>query len=60
MDFQLSAEASVIHAWIGFEGLLIHLFKKSSLFSVASFIGQPLKLNELTANLSRLSSALFV
>lgn len=49
VDFQVLAEPSIILAWIGLEGLPIHYFNKSSLFSIASAIGQSLKIDEPTA-----------
>lgn len=57
MDFQLSVEPSGIPTWIAIEGLTIHLFNKSSLFSIASLIGKPMKIDEPTANFSRPSVA---
>lgn len=52
VDFQLNSKRSIIPAWIELEGLLVHLFKKGSLFFIASLVGKPLKLDEPIANLS--------
>lgn len=57
VGFQLSSEPSIIPAWIALQGLRIHLFKKGSLFSIATLIGKPLKLDEPTVNLCRPSIA---
>lgn len=57
VDFQLSAEPSVIPGWIALEGLPIHLFNKGSMFSIANLIGKPMKIDEPAANLSRPSVA---
>lgn len=53
VDFQLSFEPSVIPTWIGLDGLPIHLFNKSTLFSIANLVGKLMKIDEPTANLSR-------
>ncbi|KAI5677171.1 hypothetical protein M9H77_08121 [Catharanthus roseus] len=55
--FHVSAEPSIIPSWIIFENLPVHLFQKATLFSLASAIGKPLKLDEPTANLTRPSIA---
>lgn len=53
VDFHLSFEPSVIPTWIGLDGLPIHLFNKSTLFSTANLVGKLMKIDEPTANLSR-------
>lgn len=53
IDFKLSLEPFVIPTWIGLEGLLIHLFNKGTLFSIANLIRKPMKIDEPTANSSR-------
>lgn len=44
-------------AWLSLEGLPIHFFNKAALFSIATAIGSPLKIDEATANLTRPSIA---
>ncbi|XP_027177998.1 uncharacterized protein LOC113777158 [Coffea eugenioides] len=51
-DFKLHAESSHAPVWIGLEGLLVHFFDKVALFSIASVIGVPLKIDVATATLA--------
>jgi hypothetical protein len=47
----------VVPLWINFENFPIHLFDKFVLFSIASAIQKPLKINEVTTNLMKLDVA---
>lgn len=49
--FQLMAESSILLVWVNFEGLLIHFFNKAPLFSIATTVGNPLKVP--TTNFTR-------
>ncbi|KAG6538374.1 hypothetical protein ZIOFF_003490 [Zingiber officinale] len=55
--FSYTAESSVVPVWICFPDLPIHMFSKAMLFSAASIIGKPIKIDEATADCSRLSVA---
>ncbi|KAG6534066.1 hypothetical protein ZIOFF_007947 [Zingiber officinale] len=55
--FSYTAESSVVPVWIRFPDLPIHMFSKATLFSAASIIGKPIKIDEATADCSRLSVA---
>ncbi|KAG6482722.1 hypothetical protein ZIOFF_059360 [Zingiber officinale] len=55
--FSYTAESSVVPVWIRFPDLPIHMFSKVTLFSAASIIGKPIKIDEATADCSRLSVA---
>lgn len=55
--FQLTVEPSILTAWMSFEGLSIYFFNKSALFSIATTMGKPLKIDEATANFTRPSIA---
>ncbi|KAI5663628.1 hypothetical protein M9H77_22951 [Catharanthus roseus] len=48
-----SSEPSILLAWVSLEGLPIHFFNKAALFSIATAIGNPLKIAEATTNLTR-------
>lgn len=55
--FQLTVEPSILTAWMSFEGLSIHFFNKSALFSIATTMVKPLKIDGATANFTRPSIA---
>ncbi|XP_042473513.1 uncharacterized protein LOC122055898 [Zingiber officinale] len=55
--FSYTAESSVVPVWIRFLDLPIHMFSKATLFFAASIIGKPIKIDEATADCSRLSVA---
>ncbi|KAL0336663.1 UNVERIFIED_CONTAM: hypothetical protein Sradi_4878200 [Sesamum radiatum] len=48
-------ESSIVPIWVCFLELLTHLFRKETLFSVASIVGSPLQIDDLTLNKSKLS-----
>ncbi|XP_027071974.1 uncharacterized protein [Coffea arabica] len=52
-NFQLTSESSHAPVWIALEQLPVHFFNRASLFSIASAIGSPLKVNSATATLAR-------
>ncbi|KAG6476888.1 hypothetical protein ZIOFF_066136 [Zingiber officinale] len=52
--FSYTAESSVVPVWIRFPDLPIHMFSKATLFSATSIIGKPIKIDEATADCSRL------
>ncbi|KAL9451935.1 hypothetical protein AB3S75_007859 [Citrus x aurantiifolia] len=57
-DFLCSEESPVVPIWISFPYLPIHFVQcKEALFSIASAIGQPLRIDQVTASLSRPSVA---
>ena len=57
-DFLCSEESPVVPVWISFPYLPIHFVQcKEALFSIASAIGQPLRIDQATATLSRPSVA---
>ncbi|KAH9684248.1 hypothetical protein KPL70_013486 [Citrus sinensis] len=57
-DFLCSEESPVVPVWISFPYLPIHFVQcKEALFSIASAIGQPLRIDQATASLSRPSVA---
>ncbi|KAK4422039.1 hypothetical protein Salat_2154700 [Sesamum alatum] len=51
------AQESFISIWVCFPELPAHLFRKEALYSVASMIGAPLQIDDLTLNMSKLSQA---
>ncbi|CAA0811108.1 Unknown protein, partial [Striga hermonthica] len=56
-DFTFVEESPIVPVWCCFLGHLPHLFDPSSLFSIASCIGNPIETDAATANRSRLSVA---
>ena len=56
-SFSVASELPIIPIWIQLPNLPVHLFGKGPLFSIASLIGDPLKLDASTAMLSRPSVA---
>ncbi|CAH9072374.1 unnamed protein product [Cuscuta epithymum] len=56
-DFRPNVESPVVPVWISFEGLPLHLQDKRALFDIAGLLGNPLKIDAATANLSRPSVA---
>ncbi|WRX14697.1 Reverse transcriptase domain - like 10 [Theobroma cacao] len=56
-DFQPEKESSVVPVWISFPNLPAHLHEKSALMMVAKTVGNPLFVDEATANRSRPSVA---
>ncbi|KAL0284283.1 UNVERIFIED_CONTAM: hypothetical protein Sradi_7203400 [Sesamum radiatum] len=55
--FTPTQESSVVPIWVSFPELPAHLFRKDALFSIASMIGSPLQVDDLTLNKSKLSLA---
>ena len=53
----LMKESPIALVWLAFSYLPVHCFEKSMLFALASAFGNPLKLDEATANLTRPSVA---
>lgn len=47
--FRLHKESSITPIWISFPQLPIHFFSKTSLYSIAQFIGIPLRMDNSTA-----------
>ncbi|WRX28179.1 Ribonuclease H domain - like 10 [Theobroma cacao] len=56
-DFESEKESSIVPVWISFPNLRAHLFEKSALFLIAKAIGNPLGVDEATANGTRPSVA---
>lgn len=56
-DFRPDFESSIVLVWFSLLGLPIHLFHKSTLFSIANLIGRPIMIDQPTAALSRPSVA---
>lgn len=52
-DFDPCVESPLSPVWIGLEGLPIHLFAPTALYSIFNLIGLPLKIDKATAQLSR-------
>ncbi|XP_074565078.1 uncharacterized protein LOC141821603 [Curcuma longa] len=57
-NFSYTVESSVVPVWIQFPDLPIHMFNKKGLFSAAKIVGTPIKIDEATADCSRLTMAL--
>ncbi|KAG6501607.1 hypothetical protein ZIOFF_041490 [Zingiber officinale] len=55
--FPYEAESSVIPVWIQLPDLPIHMFCKKGLFAAANIVGRPLKVDQATADDSRLTMA---
>ncbi|XP_071940701.1 uncharacterized protein [Coffea arabica] len=56
-SFFVDRESSIVPAWLHLPNLLVHLFSKGPLFSIAKLIVEPLKLDASIALLSRPSVA---
>jgi len=56
-SFDVKHEPSVAPIWVRISGLPIHLFDKRALFTIGGLIGDPLKIDEATSNLSRINYA---
>ncbi|KAL0448422.1 UNVERIFIED_CONTAM: hypothetical protein Slati_1398600 [Sesamum latifolium] len=52
-SFDPQIELSITPMWIRLPELPVHLFEKNALFTLAAKIGKPLRMDELTADLSR-------
>ncbi|EOX96783.1 Uncharacterized protein TCM_005954 [Theobroma cacao] len=57
LDFESDKESSIVQVWISFPNLRAHLFEKSALLLIAKAIGNPLGVDEATANGTRPSVA---
>ena len=57
LDFWVDMESTIEPIWVNFQGLPIHFFAKSSLFSIRSTLGVPMKMDTVTAELTRPSVA---
>ncbi|KAL2225814.1 UNVERIFIED_CONTAM: hypothetical protein Sindi_1940100 [Sesamum indicum] len=55
--FTPSQESSIVPGWVSFPELPAYLFRKEVLFTVASMIGTPLRIDDATLNQSKLSKA---
>ncbi|EOY16992.1 Uncharacterized protein TCM_036083 [Theobroma cacao] len=56
-EFETKKEPSTVPVWISFPNLKAHLFEKSALLLIAKAIGNPLCIDETTANGTRPSVA---
>lgn len=56
-DFRPDMKSSISPIWISFPNLPIHFFSKSSLYSIAQLIGQPLKMDASTVEINGSSMA---
>lgn len=56
-DFDAEAESPLLPVWIALEGLPIHLFESTALYSIANLIGRPLCTDTATENLTKPSVA---
>ncbi|KAL2237563.1 UNVERIFIED_CONTAM: hypothetical protein Sindi_0948000 [Sesamum indicum] len=52
-NFDPKIESAIAPVWIRLPELPVHLFEKNALFTLASKIGKPLRMDEPTADLSR-------
>ncbi|KAL0297837.1 UNVERIFIED_CONTAM: hypothetical protein Scaly_3081700 [Sesamum calycinum] len=52
-DFNPQIESPIAPVWIRLPALPVHLFEKNALFTIATKIGKPLRMDEPTADLSR-------
>ncbi|KAG6467550.1 hypothetical protein ZIOFF_074641 [Zingiber officinale] len=55
--FSYDAESSVVPVWVQFPDLPVHMFNKNCVFSMARIVGCPIKIDEATADGSRLFMA---
>ncbi|KAK4383740.1 hypothetical protein Sango_2747900 [Sesamum angolense] len=53
LDFDPQIESPIAPVWIHLPGLPVHLFEKNALFTLATKIRKPLRMDEPTADLSR-------
>lgn len=56
-SFHVNKEPSLAPIWISFPKLPLHFFNREALYTLASLIGNPLRMDSATATLSRPSSA---
>lgn len=52
-EFDFSAESSIAPVWIRLPELPLHLYNKKSLFSLGKILGNPVKVDDFTADASR-------
>ncbi|XP_075499935.1 uncharacterized protein LOC142538508 [Primulina tabacum] len=52
-EFNLQEESPIAPVWVRLPGLPIHLFNKKSLFALAKILGNPVKMDDFTADSSR-------
>lgn len=57
LDFRADVESPIVPIWIGLPDLPLFLFDKKILFSIGKILGSPLKIDMLTAEISRPSLA---
>ncbi|KAG6466650.1 hypothetical protein ZIOFF_075554 [Zingiber officinale] len=55
--FSYEAESSLVPVWVQFPDLPVHMFNKNCVFSMARIVGCPIKIDEATADGSRLFMA---
>ncbi|KAG6466890.1 hypothetical protein ZIOFF_075312 [Zingiber officinale] len=55
--FSYAAESSVVPVWVQFPDLPVHMFNKNCVYSMARIVGCPIKIDEATADGSRLFMA---
>ncbi|KAG6526875.1 hypothetical protein ZIOFF_008962 [Zingiber officinale] len=55
--FSYEAESSVVPVWVQFPDLPVHMINKNCVFSMARIVGCPIKIDEATADGSRLFMA---
>ncbi|KAG6523062.1 hypothetical protein ZIOFF_012915 [Zingiber officinale] len=55
--FSYEAESPVVPVWVQFPDLPVHMFNKNCVFSMARIVGCPIKIDEATADGSRLFMA---
>ncbi|KAG6491482.1 hypothetical protein ZIOFF_052833 [Zingiber officinale] len=55
--FSYEAESSLVPVWVQFPDLPVHMFNKNCVFSMARIVGSPIKIDEATADGSRLFMA---
>lgn len=51
-EFHFKAESSIVPVCIRFPELHLHLFDKTSLFALAKILGNPIKIDDFTADVS--------
>ncbi|KAL0318116.1 UNVERIFIED_CONTAM: hypothetical protein Scaly_2863800 [Sesamum calycinum] len=56
-EFWAAEESPIAPVWVSLPGLSIHLFDKTTLFSIVRLLGLPLKLDETTTKKTRPSVA---
>lgn len=55
--FKFEDESSITPVWVRLPDLPLHLYDKKSLFMIARILGNPVKIDEITADASRGSFA---